>query len=348
VKEIEKSQGKAPATLRPKQKQPQAEIQKLQVHAEESEPLSEDDPEYCPPKPKDLPYESDIIPDGALTFEGLKPENLFKNYYQYYYNPIDENGVSKADKELAERSRKVMEECDLQIKKDVDEFDWAIQDEMDAIKKDKQATITDPVKPKDISRAPAIRKPLSTIASKKAAAALSIHDTTKSFQRLTTKTIPSTDPKKKATSFAIPGLRGLKPTARPTAFPRKTSVEIRNIEANSRTTLGYNKGRAAASALANKTTKPAAKPSQGPSKPKAAGLPRSDTTLSTDSNRTITPSRFARDQSSVAAEDQQWKERVPFLSMFNPEDDDECDLIGPGGPLALDDEEEEFEMRLSE
>ncbi|KAI0123123.1 hypothetical protein BJ170DRAFT_126713 [Xylariales sp. AK1849] len=350
IKEIEKTQGKAPNTIRPKQKQPQAEIQRLQVHAEESDPLGEEEPEYCPPKPKELPYESDVIPAGTLTFEGLKPENLFKGYYQYYHNPVDENGVSKADKELAKSNRNVMEECDRQVKEDIENFEWAIQDEIDAAQTDTQAPpTTDPAKPKYGHSIQLARKPLSTVTSKDAAAALSMDDATKSWQRKIAKPIPVPDPKKKTTSFAIPRFRGARqPTSHPTGLPRKTSMEIRNIEANSRSTLGYNKGRAAASVLATGTTKPGApKPGHGPFKPKAIGLPRSATVLSTDSDKTITPARYANKQTSAATEDQEWKERVPFLSIFSPEDDDGYDLVGPGGLPDLEDDEE-FEMKLSE
>jgi hypothetical protein len=324
-------------------------MQKLQVHAEESDPLGEEEPEYCPPKPQDLPYESDVFPDGGLTFEGLKPENLFKGYYQYYFNPVDENGVSKTDKELAEKTRKALEEGDRRIKQDIEEFEWAIQDEIDATNTSKHPVpLTDPVKPRVGNSTQASRKALSTMTSRDAALVLSMDDITKSFQRRTAKALPSPDPKKKTTSFMIPGLRGARqPIARPTALPRKTSMEIRNMEANSRTTLGYNKGRAAASALATKTIRPAAKASQGPFKPKAAGLPRSETTSSTDSDNTITPARYAQKQSSASTEDQLWKERVPFLSIFNPEDEDEYNLAGPGGTPDIDDDDE-FQMKLPE
>jgi hypothetical protein len=348
VQEIEKSQAE-PTTVRPKQKQPQAELQKLQVHAGDSDPLSEEEPEYCPPKPKDLPYESDVFPKGVLTYEALKPENLFKGYYDYYINPVDEDGVSLGDRKLAERNRKAMVECDRRVQKDMDDFDWSVSDvpeTKDYFKKSKQpAPDAEPTKSKENGKKVAGRKPLSTITSRNAARALSINEGTKSMQRKAVKAIPTAVPKRRVIS-AIPGLRAVrKPVVPPTAMTRKTSMEIRAIEAHSRATIGHNKGRAVSSALANRATKPVAKSTQH--RPKAAEPTHSEAASSTEWDKTITPARYAHKQASTVVEDEQWKERVPFLSIFNTEDEDDCDVVGSGFPGALDDDDE-FEMQLPE
>ncbi|OTB16894.1 hypothetical protein K445DRAFT_285081 [Daldinia sp. EC12] len=335
---IEKSQGKAPGTSRPKQKQPQAELQKLVVHAEETDPLSEEEIEYCPPKPKDLPYESDVFPDGALKFDALKPENLFKGYYDYYYNPVDENGVSLADKELEERNRKAMEECDRRIQEDIDSMEWGIQEEPETTKK---ATSIPTRAPLGVKRTAMNRVP-STIRAKKAAEILSMDDTTKSMQRKVARSVEvSRIPAKKATSLPIPSFKR-QPAAQPQGLSKKSSTEM---EANSRTTIGYNKGRSTASILAQGTTKPERPPSK-------TGFTRSNTTLSNESERTITPALYTHTQAAIAAEDLEWKERVPFLSIFNPEDDeddDDFDLLGGStlkGPCV--DEDEDFEFKLAD
>lgn len=337
---------KAPTTVKPKQKQPQAEIQKLQVHAEEADPLSEDEPEYCPPRPKNLPYESDTFPDGVLTFEALKPENRLKGFYQYYFDPIDEDGVSRSEKELAEKTRKALEEGERKIQEDIDGFEWtSIQDEVNGARNVKpKENVAGPVKSKSGRVTPATRRPVGTVTSRSAAAALTtMEDATKSLQRRSTKPALVPMPKKKITSFAIPRFPAVKSIASQPVAVRRTPMA--NIEANSRTTLGYNKGRAAASVLASGTTKPVARVAQGPFKPKASGLPRSETTSSTDSDGTMTPARFAKKQASAAAEEQLWKERVPFLSIFHPEDDDDCDFAG-GSPPEFEDDE--FQMQLPE
>ncbi|KAK8004458.1 Eukaryotic translation initiation factor 3 subunit J [Apiospora arundinis] len=353
IHDIEKSQVKAPGTIRPKQKQPQSDTQKLQVHAEVEDNLSDEEPEYCPPKPKDLPYESDVFPDGGLTFEALKPENLFKGHYQYYYNPVDNEGRSKADKDLEERNRKALEEGERKIMEAMEDVDFSVGDvpeTKDYFKKKQAAPVPATSKAKPDGQALAVRRPLSSLASKNAARALSMDDTTKSMQRKASRPIPAVAPKKATNSF-IPSLRTARHplmTTRPTVT-KKTSMEIRHIEANSRTTIGYNKGRATASALAQQTTRPLTKKPPVPQfKPKAAGFARTETTTSNDSDRTITPSRFARSKEALAAaEDLEWKERVPFLSIFSPEDEDELDGVGGGLPGALEDDDE-FEMQLPE
>ncbi|KAK7911020.1 hypothetical protein PG985_013501 [Apiospora marii] len=350
IQDLEKSQIKAPGTIRPKQKQPQAEIQKLQVHAEVEDNLSDEEPEYCPPKPKDLPYESDVFPDGGLTFEALKPENLFKGHYQYYYNPVDNEGKSKADKELEERNRKALEEGERKILESMQDMEWSVKDvteSKDPLKKKQVASDSASSKSRPGSQASVVRRPLSSLASKNAARALSMDETTKSMQRKASRVLPAVAPKKTTGSF-IPPLRTARHplVSRPTVA-KKTSMEIRHIEANSRTTIGYNKGRATASALAQQTTKRlVTKPPVPQFKPKAAGFARSETVTSNDSDKTITPTRFARSKEALdAAEDEQWKERVPFLSIFSPEDEDELDGVGGGLPGALEDDDE-FEMQL--
>ncbi|KAI1106121.1 hypothetical protein F4804DRAFT_302352, partial [Jackrogersella minutella] len=340
VREIEKSQTKAPTTIRPKQKHPQTELQKLQIHTEEADPLSEEEIEYCPPRPKDAPYESDIFPDGALKLDALKPENLFKGYYDYYFNPVDKHGVSLADRELEERNKKAMEECDRRIKEDMDNFEWNIQDEIDTSKK--KATTSAKALPRVAvgARKPATSSGLSIIRPKSAADALTMDDTTKSLQRKVIKaTAASKVPNKKTTSIPMPSFRRQQnPQAQ--AVPRKTSMEI---EANSRTTIGYTKGRSTATMLSQGTTKPKRPTSK-------TGFARSDTTLSNDSDKTITPARFAHNQTSPVAGDQEWRERVPFLSIFNPEDDedeDDFDLLAGGMKGPNDYEDEEFEFKLA-
>ncbi|KAI8633104.1 hypothetical protein F5Y19DRAFT_288726 [Xylariaceae sp. FL1651] len=353
VQDIEKSQTKLQNTIRPKQKQPQAETQKLQVHTEETDPLSEDEVEYCPPKPKDLPYESDVFPDGVLTFDALKPENMLKGYYRYYFNPIDENGISLHEKKLAEETRKAIEEGERQIKEDLDNFEWCIEDELEPdVNVTKKAPTSAKTSGAALTTKQAVaRKPLSTVRSRNAANALSLDDTTKSMQRKASKIPELSRPlHKKSASFAIPSLRMSRPpSSQNPSIPKKASA---HIDANSRTTIGYNKGRVTASLLTKGST--ATQPNTGllASAPTYRGaIPRSDTTLSNDSDKTITPARYAHKQASVAAaaEDRQWSERVPFLAIFNPEDCDEDD-----DPLAikshtsdiLDDDEEEFELKL--
>jgi hypothetical protein len=331
--------------------------------------LSEDEIEYCPPKPKDLPYDSDVFPDGVLTFEALKPENMMKGYYRYYFNPIDEDGKSERDKQLEEETRKAIEEGERQIKIDLDNFEWSIHDELkpgSKVLKKAHASTKDINTAASSKQQPTSRRPLSTVRARNAANVLSMDDTTKSMQRKAVKaSVPSKPLHKKSSSFAMPGLRT---SSRPAisqlpSIPKKSAT---GLEANSRTTIGYNKGRATASLLTKGTGSTATSLGKSSTLTSTStstyrtGLPRSNTTLSNDSDKTITPARFANKQASAAAaatEDQVWRERVPFLSIFNLEDcfddddddDDDALCIKDKVPAFLDDEEEEeFELKLSD
>ncbi|KAI1498579.1 hypothetical protein F5X99DRAFT_393226 [Biscogniauxia marginata] len=364
IREAEKSQTKAPNTSKPKQKQPQAESLKLEVHADESDLLSEEEVEYCPPKPKDLPYESDVFPDGVLTFDALKPENRFKGFYDYYFNPVDEYGVPLADRQLEARNKKALEEGERQIKEDMENLEWCIDDELELEDKSvKKAAV--PAKGPTRIAAPKQsipRKVPSTIKLRNAAEALSMDDTTKSLQRRVAKASPTSRLPKKRASFATAvALRASrKPNAQPTAGPKRTPLEIKGIEANSRSTIGYSKGRATASMLARGTAKPQK------AAPKNPPIPRPDSATSKKSENTnantITPARYAHRQAAAAqAEDQEWKARVPFLSIFNPndgddgddDDDDDWEFLAGGLPPGMagdeeggEDDEEEFELKL--
>ncbi|KAK7757247.1 hypothetical protein SLS62_000796 [Diatrype stigma] len=355
VRSIEKSHAKAPTTVQPKAKQPQAEIQKLVVHAEETEHQNDDNEvEYCPPKPKDLPYESDVFPEGVLTFEGLKRENMFKGYYDYYVNPVDEHGVSLSDRVLAEKTRKAIEECDRQVQEDIENFEWSIEDELEeagvVLKKKANPPAPNPAKP-DNAKQPFTRKAPPTIVSRDAATALAnLDDTTKSMQRRVAKPTENSLPsKKQGAGLALPGFRSAKqPTTRLPVLSRKTTMENKALEVASRATIGYNKGRATASALAQRTAKP------NITRPQTA-MARSHTTISDDADEIITPARDAEIDISAAAaaEDQEWKERVPFLSIFNPDlggiedEDEECDLLAGGLPDSLYvEDDDDFELKL--
>ncbi|KAI1261260.1 hypothetical protein F5Y18DRAFT_402350 [Xylariaceae sp. FL1019] len=381
ARELEQSQAKLQTTVKPKQKQPSAETSKLQVHAEEdASPLDDEEVEYCPPKPKDLPYESDVFPDGALNFDVLKPENMFKGYYQFYINPVDENGVSLMDRELEEKTRKALEQGEKRCQEEINSINWGLEDELSPEKPPVVKKIPAPTKYLPGKTMGTVRKPLSSIRSKTAANAMSMDDTTKSLQRRAARTEVTKPLHKKSASFAIPTFSsGSK--AVPSSIPKRSPAQL---DANSRTTIGYNKGRAAASLLHKRsvsvattrppsTTRPFSRAATTASSKTSTSTsssnpvsrsrtttprPRSGTELSNDSNETITPARLhKRSQSEAEDEDREWRERVPFLSIFNPEDcladsDEEEEDDDPLGiksrKLDFLDEEEEFQMAMPE
>ncbi|KAJ2967305.1 hypothetical protein NUW58_g10486 [Xylaria curta] len=193
VKEIEESQAKLRNTVRAKQREAQAETQKLQVHSEGTDPLGGDRVEYCPPNPKNLPYTSDTLPDGALAFDALRPSHMMNGYYSYYFNPIEESGTSKRERQLQQETKNAIVEGRRKVKDDLENLEWSVKAELESDTKVVKKASTS-------TKLPAPRKPLSTVRSKNAANVLSMDDTTKSMQRKAAKTSELNKPVAKKSS----------------------------------------------------------------------------------------------------------------------------------------------------
>ena len=338
TRELEKTTIKPTATLRPKHAAPQVENSKLEVHTDKN-PLEDEDVEYGPPRPKDLPYESDVFPAGVLTFDGLKPENLFKGYYQYYFNRVGDDGKTAMERDMDQRQQQSFERGEEQIRRDMDEFDWSIGDipeSKDLFKKK--------ANPTPAARDAAVRKAVravppkqpSTITSKKAASALSMVTKPAGITQptLAKRTAPAVT-KAPAKGFLLPARKPMQPVSQPPLTARERAAAL----AASRSTLGYNKGRSISSAVHATSREPAtirpAPQEAAISGPKPRTLMRSVSTASTGSDATITPARFA--QSSK-------QQRPDFLSIFDG--DDEEDALGGGDMPPMDDDEEDFQLTV--
>ncbi|KAI0397260.1 hypothetical protein F5Y17DRAFT_391024 [Xylariaceae sp. FL0594] len=320
-------------TARRARQQAQAETRKLQIHDEEAGQLRDEDVEYCPPNPKDLPYESDVFPAGIITFDPLKPENCMRGYYRYYHSKkqdVEEENV-----------------CDVSaIEKEISAQIEGMLGELGKEEREPQARgakgqdRANPSHTTSTVQKRLVRKPLSTGISRNAAKALSVDDTTKTRQRRAASTSQAQNSThKRSASTAIPGLRTARPaSAQRSAMPQRPAAAI---EATSRSTIGFNRGRATASLLAKEkdasrtgssssvststSRRPLSRPDSAPGHPSRRQLARPDTVLSKNSDnsdKTITPARYAQEQDSTVAaaesEDQQWKARVHFLSLFEP------------------------------
>jgi hypothetical protein len=332
IKQIENSQAKLQRTqhkntVRRARNQAQAETQKLQVHAEETGQLSDSDVEYCPPRPKDLPYDSDVFPDGVITFDPLKPENRMRGYHRYYHS-------SRSEREKPSKCNAASIESE--VKAQIEGILAELESDESELKAAVAAKKHDPIKTSNttwIAQKPPTRKPLSTVTSRNAAKALSIDDTTKSWQRRAAAASQVQKPAhKKSVSTALPGYRTTRPTsAQRSSIPKKPAAAL---EATSRSTIGFNKGRATASLLAKESDSSRVRCSSSMSAyASRSKVSRSGTVLSKDSDnsdRTITPARYAQERDSAADEDEQWKARVHFLSIFesgensDAEDDKLC------------------------
>jgi hypothetical protein len=331
ARDFEKSAVRPTTTLRQRQAAPQAESSKLEVHTDK-DPLEEEEIEYAPPKPKESPYESDVFPDGVLTFEGLKPENLFKGYYQYYFNRVDGEGKTALERDMEERQMRSFERGEEQIRRDMEEFDWSIGDipeSKDVFKK------TSTVPPgaaaqtgKKVAR-PVPKQP-STLASRKAASALAMPTAPGIAQPKLTKTTAPGATRAPSRGFLLPKRKPAQPATQTTIPMRERAPAV----AASRSTLGYNKGRSVSSAVHGTSTDAASRPPQSQIGPKPRALVRSVSTASTSSDATITPARFAQ-ASEVKKPD--------FLSIFDA--DDEEDGLGGGLP-PMDDDDDDFHLTV--
>ncbi|EPE05401.1 hypothetical protein F503_02140 [Ophiostoma piceae UAMH 11346] len=216
------------------------------------------DVEYCPPPVAPAKYESDVFPEGVLTFAAFKPENRLRGYYEHYFinknNPVDEtDGVPLRDKAMAERQRKAFEKLDIQVQKDLEEFDWAALSEANtkaAASKAAAAAAAKPSQPPTI----ALRNAASALAlgSKKTIRAPSAGRNAVARPKMASVEVhtQSAAAASSVSSSLISGLP-LRKTSRPaSAMPIRTKPSTAaNLaaESASRTTLGYNKGRTALS-----------------------------------------------------------------------------------------------------
>jgi hypothetical protein len=313
----EKTQAPKTSARRPK-KVIHADAVKLQIHGDES-PLTERDVEYAPPKPKDLPYESDVFPVGCLNYDVLKPENLMRGMHQTYHCNVDETGRTKFDRKYEEEYAKSVKATDEQILKMMEE-EWTVGDVPETFrhlrkKVAPRPTVAPAKKPTTVtSKGPA------TIASRKAASALS--GMPKPAMAAPKSSKPASKP------AAKPGIPFLGRSRQPAALPRAEAPENVHATASaaSRSTIGYSKGRSAIGAL----------------RKREGGLTRSVSNMSQGSDTTITPARFAEQENDDL-------KRFDFLRAFDIDNDEaEAGLSGAlPDCLREEDEEEEFVLKLS-
>lgn len=310
-KEVEKAQAPQTSARRPK-KVTHAETSKIAVHGDES-PLAERDIEYAPPKPKDIPYESEDFPNNCLNYDMLKPGNLMRGIHQKYYNQVDENGLTRMDREYEAAYQKSAKEADERAMKMMEE-EWTVGDVPETFRhlKKKQPVAKDITKQVESKRAPLSNKGPATIASRKAASALSVAPKSA--------VVPPNASKPKPT---ISFLSRPKP-----ALPAPTNNPM-VAAAASRSTIGYTKGRNASTAL----------------KKREGGFTRSVSNLSQGSDTTITPARFAEKETGPGSDE--WQ-RLKFLGAFDIDEDLEPGLRGalPECLRRDDEDDEEFVMTL--
>jgi hypothetical protein len=331
IKEFEKTQTKPTTVQKPKHGLFSPGSSRVEVRNDQKGQQGEENVEYGPPRPNDLPYESDVLPNGALTFEGLKPENLLRGYYNTFYNPVDDDGVSLREREFEENMKKALQKGEERIKKEIEECDWSVCDVPEtasylAKKKAPQASIPTPGMGAKVCQG--VPKYPPTIASRKAASALALStDATKAraFKPLQ----QSANVNKQASSFLLPTKRGLNKEI----MPSKSSMESKVDEALSRSTIGYTKGRSASS-IVHKD----GQPSTGGVGRAVGNAPRAA------SHSTVGPARLGQSVTSQT-ETAESLQRLHFLSIFDADEEADEALRGLSNPL-LDEADEDFELKL--
>jgi hypothetical protein len=317
-----------PTSARPqKLKLAHAETVKLEIHGDELGSLDGTEVEYCPPRPNNLPYESDIFIEGEPNFDILKDPNQRRAWQRSLYIQADSNGVSKRERQLEESLAKALKETDEKILKAVEEDEFTIGD-LPELSMGKKRQENKPAKPAEqqirkvggeYSRGP------GTITSRRAASALAIAP----------KLAPA--PVKASKPFTAPYNPSFLVRSKKTPLPTNAASTMYHnaVVATSKSTIGYRKGRTASSVL-NMSYEPPARP--------AVGLARSHSNLSMGSDSTITPARLAKKQ----GDSEDWR-KLAFLGAFDTDDDD----LEPGLRGALpdclrndEDTEEEFVMTL--
>ncbi len=318
-----KTQMKPTSARRPKPKISPAETIKLNIHGDDNGPLEEREPEYCPPKKTPLPYESDVFPDGCLDYDILKGPNSVRVWQNYYHNPVGDNGVSLKEKQFEEEFARAQKDAEEKILKQMEEMEWIVGDVPETFTSLRIKDRGDQGKETVNKSSMAPSKGPATIASRKAASALSVAP---SAPLATSKSSSTATTSRKGTSFMA---RGRKTTAPAPVNP--SAMHHTAAAAASRSTIGYTKGRSASSVLKMRT----------------GGLPRSTSNLSDGSDTTITPTSYAQKEDPEARNDD-WR-RLMFLGVFDTDDEDlEPGLRGvlPDSLKRDEDAEVDFVMTL--
>ncbi|KAL7928599.1 hypothetical protein V8C35DRAFT_285083 [Trichoderma chlorosporum] len=137
VNGIDKTQLKSVASQQRKQRQRQRQAElapkNLFSQVRDVRHSDNDEPEYAPPNPQPLPYQSDVFPRNGLTFKGLSKENMLKGYYEHFYNPVNARGVSRVDKQLENDFETAIEKAIERNENDTDEITWNSDDIADGL-----------------------------------------------------------------------------------------------------------------------------------------------------------------------------------------------------------------------
>lgn len=282
-----------------------------------------------PDYPDDWPHDVDYS-----RFEG---RGLTRGWYQYYCNPIGEDGLTLTSRRWKEQGEKLDKEIDEQTQREIDnmpllginvpEFpgEETIEERVRRMKMEdevKKKALDGPSKSSNSNEKALATNGPATIKSRKAAAILS--------QSTASGTAPARKPLTTATKARMPFslLGGKKKTPPPTnPSPMRHTAAV----TASRTTMGYSKGRATSSTI-RKSILPKNKASTGAS----AEVP--DTTLA--------PAVYIQKYGEPPVGSDMWI-RCAQLGCFKDDDDNLDDVLKSTLPASLlvdEEDEEEFQF----
>ncbi|RDA89927.1 hypothetical protein CP533_3294 [Ophiocordyceps camponoti-saundersi (nom. inval.)] len=327
VKEIERAQAKHTTVQKPKPKTLELAPAKKQlaIHFDQSRDSEEDEePEYAPPPPKPLPYQSDVLPEGGLTFESLKGKKFLKGFYEHFHNPLGDAGVSREEKRLCEEMQALLKAAKERNEREAATLNWNIEDLIETApsSRDNPAADSETV-PEQHKLAKKSRSQLATMSSKQAALALAVSS---GGGRDANAGAPlRSAPTRKPLSSLLLGSK----TGKQVAMRQATESAG---ETASRTTIGYNKGRTASSMLQKRVIDQPV---------------RQFSVCGTHSEPSVvTPARMQ--QAAPSKEPLLGDHSRPqFLAMFDDMDDEDLPPIRNPFPGLEEEEEEEFEMKLA-
>ncbi|KAG6356552.1 hypothetical protein INS49_014425 [Diaporthe citri] len=327
IGDIEKSQVKPTTVSRPKPAANKVDSSKLQILQDiTSDPLSTE-PDTNAPPPEPLPYESDVWPDGVLTFDGIRPQNRLKGHFEYYHNRKDENGTTRLDREMEAARVRRHKEAEAKIKEDMEQgFKWDLG-LLESPKKKKVVPVKDlEATDKLLVRPGATRAP-PTIASRRAASALGMAGKTP-----TTSTTSTTNLQRKPLAPQIG-----------CSYQCEQVAELHAAHQGQASTA-ISSRRSASSALHDG----AAQDQQHVHSRSEARSRVFSRTASGASDSTVTPASYAKDNASP---------KPDFVSIFDvtprPDEDESGNLFGNGGGGAddlfgaIEHDEDDFQLQLS-
>ncbi|PHH81177.1 hypothetical protein CDD80_9 [Ophiocordyceps camponoti-rufipedis] len=320
VNEIERAQAKHTTVQRPKPKTLEVAPTKLAIHFDQDRNSDDgEEPEYAPPPPKPLPYQSDVLPEGGLTFESLKDKKFLKGFYEHFHNPVGDAGVSREEKRLCDEMQALLKAATERNEQEAASLDWNIEDLVETAPSSRLKSAPDP------GTAPGTHKlgkksqgHLATVSSKQAASALAVNSGGRKDVRAgaPSKSAPNRKP--------LSGLLAGSKTGKQVALRQNADSAG---ETASRTTIGYNKGRTALSMLHHRGGNVIDQPVR----------PLSVRDMNQEPTAPAPSKEPELGQHS----------RPQFLTLFDELDDGDLPPVRSPFPILDEEEEEEFELKLA-